>query len=159
MPVILTACGPPPIIRAMFKKESLTQFETLARRLVEGSFRRLSGGHLAPLELVSRLAQAMEDGQADGYAPDEYFIWLHPADHAAVMADAADLPGTLADYLFQLAERARLRLRVRPAVALLPDGTVPRLRPRLEARHQAGAEAATQLGGASRQGVESAADD
>ena len=56
-------------------------FEALARRLVEGSFRRLSGGHMAPLELVARLSQAMEDGQEQGFAPDEYFVWLHPDDH------------------------------------------------------------------------------
>ena len=61
------------------KKFRLAQFESIAQGLVEGSFSRLLGGDLEPLEVASRLARAMEDGQQDRTAPDVYRISLNPS--------------------------------------------------------------------------------
>ena len=41
----------------------LSQLENLAERLVEGTFARILGARLQPIEVARHIARAMEDGQ------------------------------------------------------------------------------------------------
>ena len=54
------------------KQMPLAHFETLARRLIEGSFRRLFGNQLDPLEVATQIALALEQSAQDGRAADVF---------------------------------------------------------------------------------------
>lgn len=107
-------------------------FETLAQRLVEGSFGRLFGGRLQPLDVATRLARALEDSQANGQAATHYRVRLHPADLEAVQQENPDLNTQLAQYLTQLAQQAGLRLAATPQVIALADPSLTRWRIEVE---------------------------
>lgn len=94
----------------MRQKRPFTRFETLAQKLVEGSFKRLFGEQLEPYEVAARLAQAMEDATLDGLAPNLYEVTLAEADHAALLAKYPALPAQLAAYLTELAQQAEFVL-------------------------------------------------
>ncbi|MFO7679084.1 MAG: DUF3662 and FHA domain-containing protein [Chloroflexota bacterium] len=111
----------------MMKKLRLSKFESMAQGLVEGSFSRLLGGDLEPLEVVSRLARAMEDGQRDGRAPDVYTVTVNPVDFEKLQQKSAQLEAELADNVAALIQQTNLRLKVQPTVHLAVD---PALKPR-----------------------------
>lgn len=132
------------------KYTPLTRFETLARRLVEGSFNRLLGGRLEPLEVATRLARALEDSQAasdnpDHQAADLFRIYFHPDDYRAIRQENPNLADELADYLLQLARQTGIALAGRPQVELTTDLTLKRQQLRVEATRQEEPGASTQL--------------
>ncbi len=108
----------------MKRKRSLSRFEILAQQLIEGSFKRLFGEQIEPVEVASRLARAMEDGQVDGRAAGSYTVRLNPADLEALLAKKPDLSNELAAYLVRLAQQAGLMLAATPQVLLIADATV-----------------------------------
>ncbi|MBE2224352.1 MAG: DUF3662 domain-containing protein [Anaerolineae bacterium] len=111
----------------MMKKFRLLQFESIAQGLVEGSFSRLLGSDLEPLEVASRLARAMEDGQEDRLAPDVYTVSLNPADFEKLQQKNEQLEIELAKAVVELAQQADLRLKDQPRVRLVADtGLKPR---------------------------------
>jgi flagellar biosynthesis/type III secretory pathway protein FliH len=111
----------------MMKKFRLSKFESIAQGLVEGSLSRLLGGDLEPLEVASRLARAMEDGQKDGRAPDGYKIFLNPADYEKIRQKNAQLEPELIKTVVELAQQSELRLKEQPQIELVAD---PNLKPR-----------------------------
>ncbi len=117
----------------MMKKFRLSKFESIAQGLVEGSFSRLLGGELEPLEVASRLARAMEDGQQDGFAPDVYAVSLNPVDYEAFQEKNAQLEIELATTVIELAKRTDLRLKEHPHISLMADEVVKKRRIRVEA--------------------------
>ncbi len=110
-------------------KNRFSQFEERIQALIEGGFARLFAGRLQPREVALRLAHVMED-EADLddagnlAAPNRYAVFLHPDDHAALLAAQPDLAVTLADHLIQLARESDLRLEAPPEVILVPDRAV-----------------------------------
>ena len=87
----------------------LAKFESLAGQWVEGTFGRLLGGRLQPMEVATALARAMEDEQftadnGDQFAPNIYWVYLNPIDYAALRDSQPDLPIDLARSLIALAE-------------------------------------------------------
>lgn len=94
----------------MKRKRPLTRFESLAQKLVEGSFKRLFGEQLEPYEVAARLAQAMEDFTLDGLAPNQFSVALAVADQQALMGQYPALPEQMAAYLTNLAQQADFRL-------------------------------------------------
>ena len=123
----------------------LTQFESLARRLVEGSFSRLFGGQIEPLEVATRLARAMEDNRLDGYAPESYKIFLHPDDYQIVMAQNPRMQPELAAHVQLLAQQADLSLMSSPEVELVADANLRRQQIRVAATHMRPTDAPTQV--------------
>jgi len=92
----------------------LDNIEALAEQLVEGSFGRLFRPPMHPSELVRRLARAMEDHQVFDEAgqlslPNEYRVFLSPADSAALGDDRQALCRQLGGCLEQLATQERKR--------------------------------------------------
>ncbi len=102
----------------------LTRFEALARRLVEGSFKRLLGERLDVAETATRLAQALEDSQQDGRAADLFTLQFHPDDLTRLLAERPSLAQELADYVADLARQAGLTLVAAPQVTLAADTAV-----------------------------------
>ena len=108
------------------------RFELLARRLVEGSFKRLFGGQLEPLEIATHLARALEDNET----ADVFQIYLHPHDYDTVYRQNPRLTNDLATYVMQLAQQGGIVLAARPQIELTAD---PDMRPhqvRVEARKE-----------------------
>ena len=117
-------------------KRSLSQFETLAQRLIEGSFSRLFGGQLRPLEVAMRLARTLEDSQVDGRAANHFYVYLHPYDYDSVYRQNPALASELAGYVTHLAQQAGLSLPAPPQVELAADANVSRQQVRVRAEHE-----------------------
>lgn len=128
----------------MMKKFRLSQFESIAQGLVEGSFSRLLGGELEPLEVASRLARAMEDGQQDGQAPDMYTVYLNPVDYEKLQQKNAQLEIELSTTVVELARQADLSMKMHPQILLLADEAVKKRRVRVQASFHESAGKTTQ---------------
>lgn len=129
----------------MMKKFRLSQFESIAQGLVEGSFSRLLGGDLEPLEVASRLARAMEDGQQDRIAPDVYTISLNPVDFEKLQQKNEQLEIELTNAVVELAQQSDLRLKTQPQVVLVADLVVKPRQVRVRASFHQSAGHTTQL--------------
>jgi hypothetical protein len=67
----------------------LAKFESKAEQWIEGTFGRMVGGRLQPMEVASVLVRAMEDEQftteaGEHFAPNLYWVYLNPADYEAL---------------------------------------------------------------------------
>jgi hypothetical protein len=123
----------------------LSRFEKLAQRLVEGSFSRLFGGELDPLEVATRLARVLEDSQRNGRAADFFHIYLHPDDYDSVCRQNPELADELAGYVTRLAQQAGLSLAAPPQIQLTAEPTLGRHQIRVGAEHRQTNEPTTQV--------------
>ncbi len=103
----------------------IARFEALAEQWVEGTFARLFGGQIHPLEVATHMARAMEDAcsqAADGtpLAPTHYRIDLHPQDLDGLRARHSALEEELARYVEELAHQAGMVLPTAPTIILRP---------------------------------------
>jgi hypothetical protein len=108
----------------------IARFESLAEQWVEGTFARLFGGHIHPLEVANHVARAMEDAcsqAADGtpLAPTHYRIDLHPQDLDALRARHPAPEEELARYVENLARQAGMILPTAPCIVLNPLPDLP----------------------------------
>jgi hypothetical protein len=109
----------------------LAKFESKAEQWIEGTFGRLFGGRVQPMEVASALARVMEDEHftaenGECFAPNVYWVYLNPADYEALHETRPNLPDDLARSLIELAARAGLRLTDQPAVEIHADERIPR---------------------------------
>lgn len=121
----------------------ITRFETVAERLVEGTFARLFAGPLQAHEVSLHLARAMEDNQMispEGIhqAPTHYQVYLHPDAAAALAAERPALEQELATVISELAAQANLVLPFSPTVQMLPGSGLEPHQVRIEARMLSG---------------------
>lgn len=119
----------------------LNKFETLAEQWVEGTFGRVFGGRLQPMQVAAALARVMEDQQyvRDGEpcAPNMYWVYLNPADYDALRDSVPTLPDDLARSVKALAERQGLRLLDTPIVEIRPEESIPRKKVSVAAQYVA----------------------
>ena len=108
----------------MKRKRPLTRFESLAQKLVEGSFKRLFGEQLEPYEVAARLAQVMEDFTLNGLAPNHFAVVLAVADQKALLDQYPALSEQMAAYLTTLAQQADFRLAGSVEVSFAADSTL-----------------------------------
>jgi hypothetical protein len=118
----------------------LSRFETLAERLVEGTFGRWFAGRLHPLEVALQLARAMEDAQVlnlrgERLAPNIYWVYLNPDDYAALREAQPTLPEDLTQSVVELAAQAELALAQPPIVEIHSAESVPRHQVSVAARY------------------------
>lgn len=109
----------------------LAKFESKAEQWIEGTFGRMFGGRVQPMEVAGALARVMEDEQfiaenGDQFAPNLYWVYLNPADYEALREAQPNLPVDLARSLIELAARANLRLPDQPIVEIRSDERIPR---------------------------------
>jgi hypothetical protein len=109
----------------------LAKFESLAGQWVEGTFGRLLGGRIQPLEVASAIARVMEDEQftsdnGDQFAPNMYWVYLNPIDYAALRESQPNLPIDLATSLIDLAARGGLKMPDKPIVEILSEESIPK---------------------------------
>lgn len=120
--------------------DTLTRFEALAQRWLEGSFTRLFRTRLHRAELAEQLIRALEDGQTIGpnglwLAPDDYQVLVHPDDFARLGGDQdwAEIERKLANHLIDIAQQSGLILMRRPRVRLRSSDRVPPCQVRVQA--------------------------
>ena len=109
----------------------LAKFELKAEQWIEGTFGRMFGGQIQPLTIAGALARAMEDQQftsdrGERFAPNIYWVYLNPSDHASLREAQPNLPADLARALVELAARSDLRLPEPPVVDIQADEHIPR---------------------------------
>ncbi len=117
----------------------LSHLEDAAEQLIEGTFARMFGARLQPIEVARRVARAMEDGQvinAQGriVVPNAYQVYLNPADYAALEDYREALQDELARYVANLARSARATMPGRPRVFVQANVGISLRRVRVEAR-------------------------
>jgi FhaA, N-terminal domain/FHA domain len=108
----------------------LRSIERTIGGLFEGVFSRTFRSTVQPVELARKLAKEMDDHKTISihrvYVPDEYTIFLNPADREQFAAYETQMRSELAEYLVEHARREGYSLAARPLVLLEtePDLTV-----------------------------------
>ena len=104
---------------------ALSRLESLLESVVEGPFRRLFGGRLAPVDLARRLAQSMDDHQMITWnlpvVPNRYSLFLSVSDFGAVSKFQASLEGELARYVRERAAEKGFHVYGMPSVSIHVD--------------------------------------
>lgn len=103
----------------------LRSLESKLAGLVEGTFSRAFRSEVRPVELARKLAREMEEHQTHSvsrvYVPNEYAVYLSPADRERFAGFERELRDELAGYLLEHARRERFALMSRPAIEFRTD--------------------------------------
>jgi hypothetical protein len=103
----------------------LRNLEAKLENLVEGAFSRAFKSQVQPVELARKLAKEMEDNKTVSvsrtYVPNEYCVFLSPADREQFASYEGALKKELSDYLLEHARDEGLALVTRPAVEFKTD--------------------------------------
>ncbi len=98
----------------------LRNIEGKIEALFEGVFGRAFRTHVQPVELARKLAKEMDDHRLVSvsrvYVPNEYAVYLAPADHEQFASYEDSLRSELQEYLAQHARREDYALLTRPRV-------------------------------------------
>ena len=103
----------------------LKNLETKIAGLVEGAFGRAFRSELRPVEIARKLAREMEEHKAISvsrvYVPNEYAVYLAPADREQFESYEDNLRSELQEYLAEHARREEYALLTSPRVLLETD--------------------------------------
>jgi hypothetical protein len=103
----------------------LRSIESKLESLFEGVFGRAFRANVQPVELARKLAKEMDDHRTVSvsrvYVPNEYTIYLSPADREQFADYEDNLTDELADYLLEHARREGYALATPPKVTLETD--------------------------------------
>jgi FhaA, N-terminal domain/FHA domain len=103
----------------------LRAIEQKIESLFEGVFGRAFRTHVQPVELARKLAKEMDDHRTVSvsrvYVPNEYTIYLSPADRQQFAGYEESLVGELQEYLAEHARRERYALLTAPKVLVTTD--------------------------------------
>jgi hypothetical protein len=109
----------------------LDKFESFIGQLVEGAFGRLFSGRLQPIEVANALARALDDHQVSDeqghrFAPNVFWVYLHPSDYIALQQNRPTLPDELARSVAELASMTDLLVPESPVVEIVSSEEIPR---------------------------------
>ena len=94
----------------------LKSVETTIANLVEGTFGRMFRSEVRPMELARKLTREMDEHRTVSvsrvYVPNEYLVWLSPADRARYEGVEHEVLDELCAYLLEHARREDLILGV-----------------------------------------------
>jgi hypothetical protein len=110
------------------KQKGLSRFERLAQEMVEGTFGRLFGGRLEPLDVAGRLLRALEDSTVDGQMASAYQVELNPEDLDSLTAENPKLAEDLADVAGRLGVYAGVAGSELPLIQLVANPAIKRHR-------------------------------
>src|SRR5262249_9010677 len=103
----------------------LRSIESKIEGLFEGVFGRAFRTHVQPIELARKLVKEMDDHRnvsvSRGYVPNEYTIYLSPADRTQFDGYEDALIGELQEYLAEHVRRERYALLDAPRVKVTTD--------------------------------------
>jgi hypothetical protein len=104
----------------------LRSIESKIEGLFEGVFGRAFRTHVQPVELARKLAKEMDEHRSVSvsrvYVPNEYTIYLSPADREQFSGYEGSLIGELQEYLSEHARRESYALLTPPRVVITTDG-------------------------------------
>jgi hypothetical protein len=104
----------------------LRSLEAKIEGLFEGIFGRAFRTHVQPIELARKLAKEMDDHRSVSvsrvYVPNEYTVYLSPADRRQFSGYEGSLVGELQEYLSEHARREQYALLTPPRVLVTTDG-------------------------------------
>ncbi|MDO8211445.1 DUF3662 and FHA domain-containing protein [Conexibacter sp. CPCC 206217] len=99
--------------------------ESKIASLVEGTFSRAFRSEVRPVEIARKLAREMEEHQSLSvsrvYVPNEYAVYLSPADRDRFRDLEGQLVDEFAAYLLEHARRERFALMSRPVIEFNTD--------------------------------------
>jgi hypothetical protein len=103
----------------------LKHVETTIANLVEGAFGRVFRSEVRPLELARKLSREMDTHRTESlsrtYAPNEYEVWLSPADRERYEGVEEEVIAELCAYLLEHARREELILASAPHIVFHTD--------------------------------------
>ncbi len=103
----------------------LKSVETMIASLVEGTFGRLFRTEVRPMELARKLAREMDAHRTVSvsrvYVPNEYAVWLSPADRERYEGVEHEVIDELCAYLLEHARREDLILSSPPHIVFHTD--------------------------------------
>jgi nucleotide-binding universal stress UspA family protein len=103
----------------------LRSLESKIAGLVEGTFGRVFRSEVKPVELARKLVREMDEHRTESlsrvYVPNEYIVWLSPADRARYEGVEDSVIDELAAYLLEHARSERLALVSRPQIEFRTD--------------------------------------
>ena len=103
----------------------LQSVETTIANLLEGAFGRIFRSEVRPMELARKLAREMDEHRTVSvsrvYAPNEYSVWLSPADRARYEGVEQEVLDELGAYLLEHARREDLILASNPLILFHTD--------------------------------------
>ena len=104
----------------------LRQIEHKIESLFEGIFGRAFRTHVQPVELARKLAKEMDEGKTVSvsrvYVPNEYSVYLAPADREQFQSYEESLVDELQQYLAEHARREEYALLSAPRIIFNTDG-------------------------------------
>ncbi len=120
------AVGSAPVIG--HSMNPLKSLETTLASLVEGAFGRLFRSEVRPMEIARKLAREMDEHRTTSvsrvYAPNEYAVWLSPADRARYDGVEDELIDELCAYLLEHARGEDLTLASHPIITFHTDDSL-----------------------------------
>ncbi|HLM86205.1 MAG TPA: DUF3662 and FHA domain-containing protein [Solirubrobacteraceae bacterium] len=103
----------------------LKSVETMIANLVEGTFGRIFRTEVRPMELARKLAREMDAHRTVSvsrvYVPNEYAVWLSPADRERYAGVEHEVLDELCAYLLEHARREDLILASPPHISFHTD--------------------------------------
>ena len=103
----------------------LRSIESKIESLFEGVFGRAFRTHVQPIELARKLVKEMDDHRSVSvsrvYVPNEYTVYLSPADRKQFSGYEGSLVGELQEYLAEHARREQYALLTDPQVSITTD--------------------------------------
>jgi hypothetical protein len=108
------------------KMNGFSRIERLVRETVEGSFGRLFGGYLEPMDVATQLVLVMEESTASADLADTYLVTLHPEDYRLMLDENPDLACDIGDAAWNLGRRYGLPLTAAPRIRLVSDPNIRR---------------------------------
>jgi hypothetical protein len=103
----------------------LRNLESKLAGLVEGTFSRAFKSEVRPVEIARKLAREMDEHRVQSlsrtYVPNEYTVWLSPADREQFSGYEDELRSELSGYLLEHARRERVALLTPPEIAFKTD--------------------------------------
>jgi len=103
----------------------LKSVETTIANLVEGAFGRVFRSEVRPMELARKLAREMDAHRTVSvsrvYVPNEYSVWLSPADRTRYEGVEDEVIDELCAYLLEHARREDLILASQPHIVFHTD--------------------------------------
>src|SRR5580704_454806 len=123
----------------------LRSLETKIADLVEGAFGRAFRSEITPVELARRLVREMDRHRRGSLSstvvPNEYIVWLSPADRRHFASIEGSLIDELSAHLLEHARAEHLALPSRPHIELRTDARLSLGQCGIEARLSAAAPA------------------
>ena len=103
----------------------LRNLESKIAGLVEGTFSRAFKSEVRPVEIARKLAREMDEHRVTSisrtYVPNEYAVWLSPADREHFEGYEEELRAELAGYLLEHARSERVALLTAPRIEFKTD--------------------------------------